>query len=71
MTNYEQKLIADLRRQQGRVIGRIEKRLDRANSRHDDLTQTIVKMMIRLQKAEQLLVAAFLDRDGPPPPPPE
>lgn len=71
MTNYEQRLIADLRRSQGKAMGKIEARLDRANIRIESLREMIKTLAIRLNKAESLVVAAFLDRDGPPPPPPK
>ncbi len=52
MTNYEQKLISDLRRAQGKAMGRLEKRIDRATERSRTLSTVIQQLLKRIEILE-------------------
>ncbi len=62
MTKYEQQLIRDLRRSQGKVIGRLEKRLDRQVNRATENYQRIASLVDRVHELEQL-VAIYISGD--------
>ncbi len=71
MTNYEQQLIRDLRRSQGKIIGKLEKRLDRTQAKLELTRMSAKSTLARLIRLEELWVVTFNKQNGPPPPPPK
>ncbi len=63
MTNYEQRLILDLRRSQGKVVGKLEKRLDRHGGKLQLLRQNAGALEARIVALEALLDALLAEGD--------
>lgn len=71
MSNYEQRLINDLRRSQGKVIGKLEARIDRLVRSQARVRADLKTLAGTVAKQHSLLMAVFADKDGgvsPPPP---
>ncbi len=66
MTSYEQRLIADLRRQHGKAMGKLEARIDRAVARNLDLRSDIVILTKRITDLENLISVITFARGVPP-----
>ncbi len=67
MSNYEQQLIRELRRSQGKVIGKLEKRLDRAVSRAQTISHAVhsqQKRILALERQIDLIIFARGDPRG-------
>ncbi len=70
MTNYEQQLIRELRRSQGKIIGKLEKRLDRTQAKLELTRGSLKAVLARLLRLEEVMAVTFRSQDGHPPPPP-
>ncbi len=70
VSNYEQRLISDLRRSQGRAMGKLDARIDRQMAVIKRQRAHLVLLARKVHRLEDLVTAAFLDRDGGTPPPP-
>ncbi len=62
MTNYEQRLISDLRRSQGKALGKLDKRIDRASDARQrmradlkDLRDEVAGIQIVMDRVVEIL----------------
>ncbi len=67
MSNYERRIIADLRRSQGKALGKLDARIDRVIHRLKGIEALLVQVQEMVAWYQDLVPVHRAIRDPPPP----